>query len=80
MKLTTLPVEDGFRLPAAFEENQAGYMIWPQRLIIGVMAENRLNMRSPNWLRYLPNTNRLRCSLMRTSIKMHGQCYRIKLE
>lgn len=31
MKLTTLPVEDGFRLPAAFEENQAGYMIWPQR-------------------------------------------------
>lgn len=31
MKLTSLPTEDGFRLPAEFESQQAGYMIWPQR-------------------------------------------------
>lgn len=80
MKLTTLPVEDGFRLPAAFEENQAGYMIWPQRPDNWRDGGKPAQYAFAKLLRYLPNTNRLRCSLMRTSIKMHGQCYRIKLE
>lgn len=31
MELKTKPIDDGFWLPAAFAENQAGYMIWPQR-------------------------------------------------
>ncbi|GAA3612874.1 agmatine deiminase [Secundilactobacillus similis] len=31
MKLTSTPAADGYRLPAAFEPNRAGYMIWPQR-------------------------------------------------
>ena len=39
--LHTLPADDGFSMPAEFDEQQAVVMIWPFRRVLGARTTGR---------------------------------------